>query len=113
MVLVTFEIAGDGFEGLARELMGVEDRLLGQLDQAVVDAAGVGVESARADVRVDSGDLRESIESHRVSWGHVQVTAGTGLSYGAAIERLDPFFQPSIEDARADLRQRILSTGLG
>ena len=110
--LVTFKISGLTFEGLARALESVEDRLLGQLDQAVEDAAGVGVESAREDVRVDTGSLQESIEAHRVGWGHQIVTAGAGLGYAARIEALDPYFNPSVEQARDDLRRRVLSMGL-
>ena len=103
---------GDGFDGLARELEGVGDHLLGQLDEAVAASAGVAVSEARSDVRVDSGDLQESIEAHRVGWGHQIVTAGEGLDYAKRIEVLDPFFEPSIQQARDDLRRRVLSTGL-
>ena len=110
--MVEFEIEGRGFEGLARALEGVEDQLLGQLDQAVAESAGVAVSQAQADVRVSTGDLQESIESHRVGWGHQVVSAGTGLSYASRIEALDPFFAPSVEHARDDLRRRVLSTGL-
>ena len=109
---VEFTIEGDGFDGLARELEGVEDRLLGQLDEAVAASAGVAVTQAQSDVRVDEGDLQESIEAHRVGWGHQLVTAGEGLGYAKRIEVLDPFFNPSIEQARDDLRRRVLTTGL-
>ena len=109
---VEFTIEGDGFDGLARELEGVGDHLLGQLDRAVEESAGVAVDAAQSDVRVDSGDLRDSITQHRVGWGHQVVSAGEGLGYATRIEALDPFFQPSIERARDDLRRRILSKGL-
>ena len=110
---VTFEVEGGfTFNDLAAALEGVEDRLLGQLDEAVAESAGVAVSQAQADVRVDSGDLQESIEAHRVGWGHQVVTAGEGLGYAARIEALDPYFNPSIEQARDDLRRRVLSVGL-
>ena len=109
---VEFTIEGDGFDGLARELAEVEAHLLNQLDDHVADAASVAVDEAQSDVRVDSGDLQASIESNRLSWGHQIVTAGDGLGYASRIEALDPFFNPSIEQARDHLRLRIISTGL-
>ena len=96
-----------GLEGVLQRLQEWGDGTLGQLDQAVEESADTAVDAARSDVRVDSGDLAASIEQHRVAWGHRLVTAGDGLGYAKRIEVLDPFFTPSIKQARNDLRRRV------
>ena len=101
------------FSGLGAVLQRMQewgDDQLRELDQAVEESADTAVDAAQSDVRVESGDLQESIEAHRVGWGHQLVTAGEGLNYAARIEALDPYFNPSIKQARDDLRRRV--TGL-
>ena len=97
----------EGLDGVLANLQAWEADVLGQLDQAVEASADTAVEAARSDVRVESGDLQESIEAHRVGWGHQLVTAGQGLGYAKRIEALDPFFTPSVKQARNDLRRRV------
>ena len=98
-----------GLDAVLQRMQAWESDVLGQLDQAVEASADTAVEAARLDVRVDSGDLEASIEAHRVGWGHQLVTAGQGLGYARRVEALDPYFAPSIEQARDDLRRRVLA----
>ena len=104
---------GFSFTGLDAVLARMEewgDAQLRQLDQAVEETALGAVESAQADVRVDSGDLEASIAAHRVGWGHMLVSAGEGLGYARRVESIDAYFNPSIQQARDDLRRRVLAT---
>ena len=103
-----FEFELQGMDKLTYELQKWGDDLLIRADNAVAEVAASAVKNAELRVRVDEGDLQESTEAHRVSWGHQSVTAGKGLNYATRIEALDPFFRPSIEQARDDLRRRIL-----
>ena len=101
------EFSFTGLDAVLQRMRAWESDTLGQLDQAVEESANTAVDAAQSAVRVDSGDLQESIESHRVGWGHQLVTAGQGLGYAKRIEALDPFFTPSVKQARNDLRRRV------
>ena len=103
-----FELTG--LDAVLRRMQQWSDDQLRDLDQAVEESADTAVEAAQSDVRVDSGDLEASISSHRVGWGHMLITAGENLGYAARIEALDPYFNPSVEAARDDLRRRVLAT---
>ena len=102
---VTFEL--QGLDGLIGRMQDWAEEAVNRADTAVEQAAKGAVQQAAAGVRVDTGRLRRTIESHRITWGHHRVSAGDGLGYASRIERLDAYFNPAIKDARDDLRRRI------
>ena len=104
----SFEFELVGLEGVLGRMKDWSEDLARRADDAVSAVAASAAVNAQSLVRVDTRDLQESIESHRVSWGHASLSAGAGLGYATRVEALDPFFEPSIEQARDDLRARIL-----
>ena len=102
---IEFELIG--MDALVSRLESWGADVLDAADAAVEQAAKGAVEQAGAGVRVDTGRLKASIESHRITWGHHRVSAGDGLGYAARIERLDSYFDPAIVAAREELRRRL------
>ena len=96
-----------GLDQVVQRLQAWGDDALAAADDAVEQAAADAAESARATVRVRTGDLQRSIESERVSWGLAKVEVGEGAPYARVVNARTGFFSRAVDTVQQELRSRV------
>lgn len=73
-----------------------------RVSAGLVEIAPAIVATAKKDVVVVSGDLRESISAEV---GDVKIVVGSHLPYAAKVEMDKPFLRPALEKTRAKIKK--------
>lgn len=101
----------EGATEAASRLKEIGNSLSQAIGDALREAAESIVNDAQANAPVDTGFLRDSIEISGESETSVTVTSGAEYSvfveYGTSKMSAQPFFEPAIEQAKAELQQAL------
>lgn len=108
---LSLKVEVEGVDEAASRLAEVADSIERGVGDALREVAELIVSEAQSNAPVDTGFLRDSIHVAEESDTSVSVVADAEyaayVEYGTSRMAAQPFFEPAVENARAEIEQRL------